>query len=127
MVEEQLFREIFDELWAEHMKSNKMLSSNGSPKLAKKRSHKKRTEAAIVIEAEGGMKSKLSPHIVEKIKSSKMRTIEKLLKLYPNEKWDWTMLSKNNDLTASFIKRHGEFKWNWEQLSSNEVVTHELV
>ncbi len=49
-----------------------------------------------------------------------------LLKLFPNEKWNYDYLSKNPNIDIDYVKNNDDKPWNYENFSENPSVTWEI-
>lgn len=55
------------------------------------------------------------------------RYIFKVIEKYPNDKWDWLMLSNNPYLTMEFINKFPNKRWDWEYISRNKAITMQMM
>ena len=53
--------------------------------------------------------------------------LQVLLKLFPEEKWDWGKTSDNPNTTIEVVLEHPNGDWNWKKLSVNPNMTWEIV
>lgn len=66
----------------------------------------------------------------EKLKyiKSKKNTLQTLLKLYPEENWDFEALSENLNLSWDIVSYYNVNRWNWSSLSlNNPHITCEII
>ena len=50
-----------------------------------------------------------------------------LIKLHPDEPWDWGYISRNPNITIDFIEANPHKPWNWGCISGNPNLTMEFI
>ena len=45
--------------------------------------------------------------------------LEKLLIKFPDKPWNWSLVSKNPNITIEFIDEYSDLPWDWQTVSSN--------
>ena len=53
--------------------------------------------------------------------------LEKLLKLYPNESWNWEYIYGNPNITWEIITQNPYKPWDWYGISQNPNITWEII
>ena len=56
-----------------------------------------------------------------------MEKFIKLIKKYPNKKWDWYEISHNPNIKMEDIENNPDKPWNWDGISKNQNITMEII
>jgi hypothetical protein len=54
-------------------------------------------------------------------------SLEKLLHIFPEKNWNWFAVSKNPNISWSFVTTHLHFPWNFKSLSYNPNISLEII
>ena len=55
-----------------------------------------------------------------------IKSLIKLLELYPDKDWDWYGLSYNTNITWEIVQNNQYKYWNWIILSQNTIITWKI-
>lgn len=56
-----------------------------------------------------------------------LNQLQKLINAYPNKPWNWTILSRNPNITMDDVLARPDKAWNWGSLSLNPNITIKIV